>query len=79
MYSLTIIRLNSETKVFENTEFNGLETEGGVYNEISSYGCPIEHLEKFKALQKGDRMTAESDITNGIKRGLRFFYINRIS
>mgnify|MGYP001214508242 CR=1 FL=1 len=79
MYSITHIRLNPETRVFENTQLHGLFLEEDAYEELVFYGCPEESLNKFKSLNKGDRMTGESTITNGIKKGLHFIYINRIS
>lgn len=75
MYTLTLIRLDSNTRVFQNTEFHAVCLLGDIEKQLSKHNSSFSDIEKFHNLQKGDRLTIEVD--NDEK--LWFYYINRIS
>tara|TARA_R110000868_G_C10503854_1_gene731420 strand:+ start:80 stop:307 length:228 start_codon:yes stop_codon:yes gene_type:complete len=75
MYTLTLIRLNSVTRVFENTEYHSPILLGELENELAKHHTDFKQVEEVLNLQKGERITVEVD--NGDK--LWFYYINRIS
>lgn len=75
MYTLTLIRLNVKTHVFENTEFNSVILLGDLEKELAKHHTDFEQVEKVLALKKGDRITIETCSTDK----LWFYYINRIS
>jgi hypothetical protein len=78
MYILTTIRINNDTKVFENTEENRFMTENEVINELTSVGVSNEQLTRFHELARYCSLTIQTVITTGIKRGTRFVYIHNI-
>lgn len=75
MYSLTLIRLNSNTRVFENTEFHSICLLGDVEKELANHNVDFDQVEKVLNLQKGDRITVETTKENK----MWFYYINKIS
>lgn len=75
MYHLTIIRLNSNTKVFQNTEFNSLCLKGDVLIELNRLQAEQEIINEFNVIEVGVCKTLE--VEN--QKHLWFCYITRIS
>lgn len=75
MFTLTLIRLNSITKVFENTEVNCFMLRGDLEKELSNHHASFEQVEKVLEMEKGQSITIEVD--NNDK--LWFYYISRIA
>lgn len=57
MYSITVIRLNAVTMVFENTELHSLLLEGDLKKELQKREVSEEGLLKVISLKKGERTT----------------------
>ena len=75
MYTLTLIRLNVLTHVFETTEFNSIILLGDLEKELARHHTDFEQVGKVLNMQKGDRLTIETCSSEK----LWFYYINRIS
>lgn len=75
MYTLTLIRLDSNTRVFQNTEFHSICLLGDIEKELANHHVPFYDVERVFNMKKGDRLTIEVD--NSEK--LWFYYINRIN
>jgi hypothetical protein len=79
LFTITTIRINHQTRVFENTEINQFILLGDIEKELINNGCDFSQWEKVLAMQKGDTITCESTIYTGLNQGTRFSYIHRIS
>lgn len=77
MYTITIIRLDPETKVFQNTEVSTFMLQTDVENELRDMGCDHNQIDLVGNMSKMERVTFESCIYAGVKRGLRFAYVYR--
>ncbi len=75
MYTLTLIRLNSNTRVFENTEYHSICLLEDIERALSDHNVDFDQVEKVLNLQKGNRITVET--TKEDK--MWFYYINKIS
>jgi len=81
MYAITIIRLDPDTKVFQNTETNSFVLEEDVRKKLIDMGCDQYNLHLFEDMAKASissRFTFEAIITAGIDRGIRFAYVFKI-
>lgn len=75
MYTLTLIRLNVLTHVFENTEFNSIILLGDLEEELAKHHTNFKQVEKVLNMKKGDRIIIETCSSDK----LWFYYINRVS
>lgn len=75
MYSLTVIRINSQTNQFQNTEIHSLFLFGDVERELRKKNPTKEDIEKFESMVKGDSKTFE--FQNEDK--MWFYYLTRIN
>ena len=72
MHTLTLIRLNSITRVFEDS---GICLLGDIEKQLQKHSASFEDVEKALNMRKGDRLT----ITIDNNEKIWFYYINRIS
>jgi len=82
MYTITIIRLDPDTRVFQNTETNSFVLEEDVRQELLDMGCDQYNLHLFEDMAKASissRFTFEATITAGVRRGMRFAYVFKIN
>lgn len=56
LYTITIIRLNAETKVFENTEHHGVVLVGDLEAEFERRKIPFEHLDLVLSMKGGQKL-----------------------
>jgi hypothetical protein len=75
MFTVTIIRLESKTFVFENTETNTTLFSGQIENELTKRNVDTDKIQSVLNMKFGDRMTIEKE-ENG---KLWFMYIHRVS
>lgn len=74
MKKIVIIRLNAQTRVFENTEEIGSATDSHIVEKLEYRGADAEQIKSFNTFSSdkfSERITIE--ITNGSK--LWFCYI----
>lgn len=77
MFTLTVIRLNSVTKVFENTESHRITLIGDVEKQLAYHKADFEQVERALSMKVSDTITIEvEDITNN---KLWFYYITRFN
>lgn len=79
LFTVTTIRINNQTRAFENTEINAFMLLGDIEKELITNGCDFSQFERILNMQKGDSITCESTIYTGINKGTRFTYIHRVS
>lgn len=79
LFTVTTIRLNSGTKIFENTESNKFMLMGDIEKEFIYGGFEFKCFEDVCQMNKGQSKTFENTIYNGDNKGTRFMYVHRIS
>ena len=77
MYTLTLIRLSLDNKVFENTEAHNFMLIGSVQRELDYHNASSEQIEEFLKLEKGSNTVI--CIENEKENKLWFYYIHRIA
>lgn len=75
MYTLTLIRLNAETRVFEHTDYHNTISMEELERMLRERNYEEESLQGILAMKKGHKCT--SHIEAGKK--LWFYYINKIN
>lgn len=74
MFTLTLIRLNSVTRVFEKNEFNAICLLRDVEKQLNNHSVPFDK-DKISNMKKGDSLTILMDNNKKVW----FYYIHRIS
>lgn len=75
MYTLTLVRINLVSKVFENTEFHGILLLGDIEKELAAHNTSFEDVEKVLNLKKGERTTIQVESIDKCW----FYYIIKIN
>lgn len=82
-FSVVIIRLNNDTKVFENTEMNNIMSLREVEDEMLRDNCAFSQFKSILDLDVLQSKIIESKtLTNQEEKagiGTRFIYIRRIN